>query len=124
MRSPPSSNSLRAPVASPAAVSTVQAEAPSGEGAPKLPIPCHVLVVEVRCCFIDISHDINPSNPLQDNLINSRVLTRQLKIAGHEVTAAFDGQQALDLIAKDGTADDGHKPFDVCLMDIEMPVME
>ncbi|SGY14975.1 BQ5605_C013g07190 [Microbotryum silenes-dioicae] len=69
--------------------------------------PPHVLVVESRYC----------ARLVQDNVINSRVLTRQLKLNNFLVTPAFNGQEALDAIEKDGD-------FSVILMDIEMPVMD
>ncbi|ORY86726.1 hypothetical protein BCR35DRAFT_302457 [Leucosporidium creatinivorum] len=105
VRAPSASGPVRAPAASAPVATPAQPELPSTE-VEKPPISCHVLVVE-------------------DNLINSRVLTRQLKIAGHEVSVAFDGQQGLDLIAKDCSATDAdHRPIEVVLMDIEMPVMD
>ncbi|SCV70301.1 BQ2448_1695 [Microbotryum intermedium] len=54
---------------------------------------------------------------VEDNVINSRVLTRQLKLHDFMVTTAFNGQEALDAIEKDGQ-------YSVILMDIEMPVMD
>lgn len=53
---------------------------------------------------------------VEDNVINQRVLSRKLKIAGFEVTTANNGQEALDAWRR-GT-------FDCILMDQEMPVMD
>ncbi|KAL5338215.1 hypothetical protein BJX70DRAFT_388757 [Aspergillus crustosus] len=53
---------------------------------------------------------------VEDNIINQRVLCRKLKGSGFEVTAASNGQEALD------TWD--HGKFDCILMDQEMPVMD
>ncbi|BGP42546.1 hypothetical protein JCM10450v2_006649 [Rhodotorula kratochvilovae] len=65
---------------------------------------------------------------VEDNLINQRVLLRQLKTAGYEVTVANHGKEALDiLMADDEKAAAGNNadkpPIDAVLMDIEMPVM-
>ncbi|GAA5985176.1 hypothetical protein JCM10908_002555 [Rhodotorula pacifica] len=70
--------------------------------------PIHVLVVE-------------------DNEINRKVLNRQLKNAGYEVSLVGDGQQALDALAEDArraTQDAAYNGIQVVLMDIEMPVMD
>ncbi|GAA5867640.1 hypothetical protein JCM3774_001541 [Rhodotorula dairenensis] len=73
---------------------------------------------------------------VEDNLINQKVMIRQLKQQGLEVSVANDGQQALDLLQEDAekiksknTSADKNAiaPFDgisVVLMDIEMPVMD
>ncbi|KAM0790952.1 hypothetical protein ACM66B_004257 [Microbotryomycetes sp. NB124-2] len=66
--------------------------------------PAHVLVVE-------------------DNLINQKVLVRQLKIAGYQTSTADNGQQALDMISQNVHVDERSR-FSVVLMDIEMPVMD
>ncbi|GAA5891499.1 hypothetical protein JCM6882_004493 [Rhodosporidiobolus microsporus] len=64
---------------------------------------------------------------VEDNLINQKVLLRQLKNAGFEVTVANNGQEALDEVAKDQDAarakPDEYNPLSVVLCDIEMPVM-
>ncbi|GAA6012808.1 hypothetical protein JCM10207_005367 [Rhodosporidiobolus poonsookiae] len=73
--------------------------------------PIHVLVVE-------------------DNSVNVKVMLRQLKGQGFEVSVAGDGQQALDALAEDNrrvatpsTEGDKYNGIRVVLMDIEMPVM-
>lgn len=53
---------------------------------------------------------------VEDNIINQRVLSRKLKIAGFEVTTANNGQEALHAWK--------HDSFDCILMDQEMPVMD
>ncbi|KPV74030.1 uncharacterized protein RHOBADRAFT_54600 [Rhodotorula graminis WP1] len=64
----------------------------------------------------------------EDNLVNQRVLMRQLKMSGYDVTVANNGQEALDALMADSlklsTGGRGaDTPIDVVLMDIEMPVM-
>ena len=53
---------------------------------------------------------------VEDNAINRFLMRRFLESAGHRVTEAHDGQQAVDLAAQ--TA------FDVILMDISMPRLD
>lgn len=53
---------------------------------------------------------------VEDNIINQRVLSRKLKIAGYEVITANNGREALDAWKRDS--------FDCILMDQEMPVMD
>ncbi|MCB0190975.1 MAG: response regulator [Anaerolineae bacterium] len=53
----------------------------------------------------------------EDNEINRQVATGILKRAGHKVTIAKNGRQALEKLEK-------NKWFDLILMDIQMPVMD
>ncbi|KAH9863716.1 hypothetical protein J1614_009648 [Plenodomus biglobosus] len=53
---------------------------------------------------------------VEDNLINQKVLGKQLKKAGLEVEVANHGLEALDTLEK--------QSFDVVLMDLEMPVLD
>lgn len=70
--------------------------------------PYHVLVVE-------------------DNLVNQRVLSKQLTKIGCKVTVANHGGEALDQLQKTkfwrGREDEGQE-LSVVLMDLEMPVMD
>src|SRR4051794_3738956 len=59
--------------------------------------PLHVLVVE-------------------DNTVNQRVLSLQLERAGHGVQVVNNGQEALDVLARE--------TFDRVLMDLQMPQMD
>ncbi|MCB1960341.1 MAG: response regulator [Rhodocyclaceae bacterium] len=52
---------------------------------------------------------------VEDNPVNQTVATKMLSKAGHRVTLASHGEEALELL------DD--KSFDVVLMDVQMPVM-
>jgi signal transduction histidine kinase len=51
---------------------------------------------------------------VEDNVINQQVLGKQLKKAGCMVNVANHGLEALDVLER--------QSFDVCLMDLEMPV--
>ncbi|GAA6039110.1 hypothetical protein JCM8097_005330 [Rhodosporidiobolus ruineniae] len=72
-------------------------------------VPLHVCVVE-------------------DNLINRKVMMRQLKDQGFQVSLADDGKEALDVLIEDNkryTAQEpNYSPIRVVLCDIEMPVMD
>ncbi len=70
--------------------------APTGQPLSLLPTAKHILVVE-------------------DNVVNQRILCRQLKQAGHTCEVANNGQEAVDKWAA--------ASFDLILMDIEMPIM-
>jgi PAS domain S-box-containing protein len=51
----------------------------------------------------------------EDEQVNSIMASRLLRNAGHSVTVAGDGQQAIDALAR--------APFDLVLMDVQMPVI-
>jgi len=51
----------------------------------------------------------------EDNLTNQMVIAKILERAGHEVTLAGDGEQALEALKS--------RAFDITLMDLHMPVM-
>jgi len=52
----------------------------------------------------------------EDNLINQRVALRILEKAGHRVAIAQNGREALRLLSE--------QPFDLVLMDVQMPEMD
>lgn len=54
----------------------------------------------------------------EDNVINQRLMVRLLENAGHQVTLARTGVAALDAIATT------KPPFDIVLMDVQMPEMD
>ena len=51
----------------------------------------------------------------EDNVVNQRVAASLLERRGHKVTVAANGREALDRVARE--------PFDVVLMDVQMPEM-
>jgi adenylate cyclase len=53
---------------------------------------------------------------VDDNKVNRLLLTRNLDLMGHRVTAAENGRVALETMRRD--------PFDLVLLDIEMPEMD
>ena len=71
---------------------------------------------------------------VEDNLVNQKILTKQLKQLGCGVFAAGNGLEALEFLKtttlwkrdKDTWQETGNEPrdLDVILMDIEMPVMD
>jgi CheY-like chemotaxis protein/HPt (histidine-containing phosphotransfer) domain-containing protein len=64
-----------------------------------------------------------PRRPLrillaEDNHVNRTLATRVLEKRGHEVVSAVNGQEAIDRIAQTSP------PFDLVLMDVQMPVLD
>jgi CheY-like chemotaxis protein/HPt (histidine-containing phosphotransfer) domain-containing protein len=55
---------------------------------------------------------------VEDNANNQQVARELLEDEGASVLIAHDGQQAVDILARDGAA------FDLVLMDLQMPVMD
>ncbi|WP_243544406.1 hybrid sensor histidine kinase/response regulator [Pseudodesulfovibrio tunisiensis] len=53
----------------------------------------------------------------EDNPLNRKFLTHFLGMFGHEVTVAGNGREALDLLERT------ERPFDLVLMDVQMPEM-
>jgi CheY-like chemotaxis protein len=60
---------------------------------------------------------------VEDNIINQKVLSKQLQKAGHIVTIANHGQECLDLLADSHFCKVGGSKVSIVLMDVEMPVM-
>ena len=63
---------------------------------------------------------------VEDNLVNQRVLQKQLRNAGNTVHVANHGQEALDFLqqSKLWWSNDNGEDLDVVLLDVEMPVMD
>lgn len=60
---------------------------------------------------------------VEDNIINQKVLRRQLIAEGCVADTANNGQEALDKIMQSKFLKKDGNPLDVVLMDMEMPVM-
>jgi adenylate cyclase len=65
--------------------------------------------------------DNSPRRParllvVDDNKVNRLLLTRSLELQGHSVVSAENGRVALEMLRKE--------PFDLALLDIEMPEMD
>jgi PAS domain S-box-containing protein len=52
----------------------------------------------------------------EDNLVNQKLAVRLLERRGHQVVVANNGREAIDLLKR--------QPFDVILMDVQMPEMD
>ncbi|RDW65623.1 hypothetical protein BP5796_10315 [Coleophoma crateriformis] len=61
---------------------------------------------------------------VEDNLINQKVLSRQLSRLGHAVMIANHGQECLDILRQSHFCQESGSSLSVILMDIEMPVMD
>lgn len=59
---------------------------------------------------------------VEDNLVNRQIALKILEKLGHSVTCATNGKQALSAIKKNHL--DNQTPFDVVLMDCQMPEMD
>lgn len=68
--------------------------------------------------FVEAMRPIRGARVLlvEDNAVNQQVALAFLTMAGLQVTVASDGQEAVDWVRK--------APFDVVLMDMQMPVMD
>ena len=79
-----------------------------------------VPVVESRTYIEPISHIGSDSSLnillVEDNPVNQKLGIRLLEKAGHKVTLASNGSEAVDMSQ--------NQPFDVILMDLQMPVMD
>ncbi|GAA5982210.1 hypothetical protein JCM5350_007698 [Sporobolomyces pararoseus] len=58
---------------------------------------------------------------VEDNLVNQKILCRQLKNAGYDTQVANNGLEALEAFEKDSATD---RSIKVCLCDIQMPVLD
>jgi PAS domain S-box-containing protein len=70
------------------------------------------------------SHGLQSLSPLrillaEDNRINQLFMSMTLTEAGHEVTVAVNGKDALDMVARTKGEE-----YDLVLMDVQMPVMD
>ena len=61
---------------------------------------------------------------VEDNLVNQRVLSKQLQKAGCTIYTADNGLLALDVLSTTSFQDPTGRPLSVILMDLEMPEMD
>lgn len=64
---------------------------------------------------------------VEDNLVNQKVVSKQLRKAGHIVDVANHGEEALNFIRRTEYWEDStgeKRRLDVILMDLEMPIMD
>jgi signal transduction histidine kinase/ActR/RegA family two-component response regulator len=81
--------------------------APENPGTTDIALPLPQPIVPMRILLVD------------DQPVNQQLVTLVLKRWGHHVTLAHNGQEALEVLATGTTA-----PFDLVLMDWQMPVMD
>ena len=86
---------------------TVAFTAPSGPAPSERPAVARPALSAVRPLRILVA---------EDNLVNQKLLTRLLARAGHDSALAHNGEQALSLFHEG--------PFDLVLMDVQMPLMD
>ncbi|WWC91472.1 uncharacterized protein L201_006418 [Kwoniella dendrophila CBS 6074] len=109
-------------------------------GKPQLSLENSVSKLTLTTPTPTLTPDVNPSGTantssglhlliVEDNIINQTVLKRQIVKAGFTCDVANHGQEALDYLneiyninRKDKT--EGRRPYDVILMDLEMPIMD
>ncbi|KAK4543510.1 hypothetical protein LTR36_005404 [Oleoguttula mirabilis] len=60
---------------------------------------------------------------VEDNLVNQKVMSKQLTRAGYKVSVANHGLEALEHIRRSHFSSPEGSPLDVVLMDVEMPIM-
>jgi CheY-like chemotaxis protein len=61
---------------------------------------------------------------VEDNEINAMIASELLEAVGVAVTTAENGQEALNQLAASRADAGGDQPFDLILMDLQMPVMD
>jgi CheY-like chemotaxis protein len=55
---------------------------------------------------------------VEDNLVNQKVVLAMLRKKGYRIDIANDGQEALNKL------ESAHDPYDLVLMDVQMPVLD
>jgi len=66
---------------------------------------------------------------VEDNIVNQKVLKKQLETLGWTIHVANHGLEALDLLKRTtfwamASSIEGNMPLDLVLMDVEMPIMD
>ncbi|MHB9147863.1 MAG: hybrid sensor histidine kinase/response regulator, partial [Candidatus Amoebophilus sp.] len=114
---------------------TIQVDSVKGQGS--------VFTIHLTCETIDVEEELDcqkTSSPLpilppvakhilivEDNIVNQKILRRQLEAAGYTCTVADNGQKAIEAIGALEEVETLEQwnlaAFDLILMDLEMPVM-
>lgn len=86
-------------------------------------IKCKPVAVPVKAPPLPVSLFAGPAPRIrrrvlivEDNVINQKILKRNLEQAGHICEVANNGKEAYEMVEK--------TPYDIVLMDVEMPVMD
>ena len=62
---------------------------------------------------------------VEDNIVNQKIVVRKLESRGFRITAANNSKEAVELVEGASSLSTGDKrAFDICLMDMEMPIMD
>lgn len=62
---------------------------------------------------------------VEDNIVNQKVVLRKLEHKGYSVTVANNGREAVEILKSAPKPSTGDKQaFRICLMDMEMPMMD
>ncbi|CAB9521158.1 respiration control sensor protein ArcB [Seminavis robusta] len=96
----PSTSSCGAPQSSPVSTQNGSTHGSCSGSAARKQIGLNVLVAE-------------------DNKVNQKLVVNMLRRMGHTASVAENGMEAIEMIEKSG-----HDQFDICLMDIQMPVCD
>jgi predicted ATPase/signal transduction histidine kinase/CheY-like chemotaxis protein/tRNA A-37 threonylcarbamoyl transferase component Bud32 len=117
---------------------TIQVDSVKGQGSTfTIHLTCEIVVVEEKISPLlhrKMSSPLPLLSPVtkhilvvEDNIVNQKILRRQLEAAGYPCTIANNGQKAIEAI---GALEEVETPeqwnvaaFDLILMDLEMPVM-
>lgn len=115
----------------------------TGPELPMLPAPPKAKATQTDGSTSEVRNGTAPSQPIasldgskarqkpvehllivEDNLVNQRVMSKQLRSAGYKVSVANHGVEALEHIRHTHfCTPEGGEELDVVLMDIEMPIM-
>ena len=106
---------------------TRQSSVGSGPGV-ALKVPHLQLADDVASLTLEEAGESTPAIQhllvVEDNLVNQKVMVKQLVRAGYNVSVANHGIEALDHIRKSCHCQRDGEPLDLILMDVEMPVMD
>lgn len=61
---------------------------------------------------------------VEDNVINQKLVCRKLENKGYDVTVANNGKEAVTTVMNASKLSSDKHAFDICLMDMEMPIMD